>query len=194
MCALFNQRRDVGGSEAFTCPSCMLEQQLRGERRPTATRPPSQQPASALPRTAMSDFLETYLFSRLAAERAERARLLRAAGPSEVPGADGLCLRVVSCLDRSVDVQPGFAAAFPGYPSGFKYRSKALVLFQKLDGVDVALFCMYVQEYGADQPAPNARRVYLSYIDSVKYFRPELVSARGSRPEEARWGGWLLGE
>ena len=44
-------------------------------------------------------------------------------------------------------------------------------MYQRLDGVDIALYCLYVQEYGEDNAPPNKRTVYLSYLDSVKYFR-----------------------
>ena len=176
ICTLFNGRRNEGGESAFTCPSCMLDQMMRAERTPTVNRPSSQQPATSLPKTALSDYLEQYLFTRLASERQDRARVLGKT-PEEVPGADGLCIRVVSCVDKRLDVKSQFYHAFSpaNYPDHFMYRSKAragaaarapppraacsrsrvltrcaaaphtpkqvLMLFQKIEGVDVCLFC-----------------------------------------------------
>ena len=58
--------------------------------------------------------------------------------------------------------------------AGFHYRAK--VLFQRIDGTDVCIVCMYVQEYdGADADDESGivqkKRVYLAYIDSVEHLR-----------------------
>jgi len=58
------------------------------------------------------------------------------------------------------------------------YKSKAITLFQKIDGFDICIFCMYVHEYdGEDEFEKNERgeqkkRVYIAYLDSVEHFRP----------------------
>lgn len=61
-------------------------------------------------------------------------------------------------------------------PSTTDYVSKAIALFQKIDGIDVCCFCMYVQEYeeqsGKNSESTQKKRVYIAYLDSVEHFRP----------------------
>lgn len=59
-----------------------------------------------------------------------------------------------------------------GCPAAFPVHTKCVGLFQSLGGIDVLLFAMYMYEYNDKCPAPNRRRVYISYLDSVKYFEP----------------------
>ena len=177
LCVLFNGRRNEGDEAPFTCPNCILSQLDKNERQVTAERPSSQQPASSLPKTKMSTFLEERLASKLSAERVERAKQLGV--PIEnVPTAENLTIRVVSQTLKQMDTKPHYYAHFKeqGIPAHFTYRSRVILLFQKLEATDVCLMAIYVQEYDDECPEPNRRRIYLSYLDSVKYFRPDNVT------------------
>ncbi|XP_018491142.2 histone acetyltransferase HAC5 [Raphanus sativus] len=177
ICALFNGRRNHGQAE-YTCPNCYIQEVEQGERKPVSQGVILG--AKSLPASNLSNHLEQRLFKKLRQERQERARL-QGKSYDEVPGADSLVIRVVASVDKILEVKPRFLDIFreENYSSEFPYKSKAILLFQKIEGVEVCLFGMYVQEFGTDSASPNQRRVYLSYLDSVKYFRPDVRTVSG---------------
>jgi E1A/CREB-binding protein len=80
-------------------------------------------------------------------------------------------------MDRKLEVRELMKQryAHKNYPDEFPFRCKCLVVFQELDGVDVLLFALYVYEHGEDNPPPNARCIYISYLDSVHFMRPRKL-------------------
>ncbi|GMY38343.1 histone acetyltransferase HAC1-like [Fagus crenata] len=124
ICALFNGRRNDGGQAEYTCPNCYIHEVESGECKPLPQS--AVLGAKDLPRTILSDQIELWLFRRLKQERQERARLH---GKS---------------FDE-LNVKQWFLEIFKkGIPN-----SHAILLFQKIEGVEVFLFGMYVQEFGS---------------------------------------------
>ena len=58
------------------------------------------------------------------------------------------------------------------FPEQFRYKTKAMFVFEEIDGSEVCFFGLHVQEYGSDCLGPNTRRVYISYLDSIHFFHP----------------------
>lgn len=173
ICALFNSRRNFGDDTKFSCPTCLIA------RRRTAadglvSALTSKTKAIDLPHSNMSQFIEGRIAKKLN-EAYEEDAALRGVPVSEVEKCPPLVLRQVSCIDKNQPVRDGVRDRYKhkNYPSEFPCRTKCIVLFQNIDGQDVILFGMYVYEYGHKCPPPNQRRVYVSYLDSVHYFRPK---------------------
>ncbi|XP_057858460.2 histone acetyltransferase HAC12 isoform X2 [Cryptomeria japonica] len=178
ICALFNGKRNEEGMPKYTCPNCYIEQIERGVWKPLPQNAILR--AKDLPTTCLSDHMEQRLCGRLRKEREERAEAL---GKSfeEVLGTEELAVRIVSSVDKVLEVKKQFSQflQIKDFPSTFPYKSKVLLLFQTIEGVEICLFCMFVQEFGSECCHPNQRRIYLSYLDSVKYFRPDVKTVTG---------------
>nr|KAJ0217303.1 hypothetical protein LSAT_V11C300118330 [Lactuca sativa] len=174
-----------------------MEEVERGERMPLPQSVVLG--AKDLPRTILSDHIESRLFGKLKQERLEHARFYGKTY-DEVPGAEELVVRVVSSVDKKLEVKKQFLEIFQeeNYPVEFgifpyissytiyytlknlpSYMRWHYLVVLKIKGVEVCLFGMYVQEFGVECPQPNHRRVYLSYLDSVKYFRLEIKAVTG---------------
>jgi E1A/CREB-binding protein len=84
-------------------------------------------------------------------------------------------IRILAASDKVCEVKPRLKKYYQNQVTdGYPYRTKAIFAFQEIDGVDVVLFGMHVQEYDGRCQAPNTRRVYVSYLDSVHFFRPKV--------------------
>ena len=179
ICALFNGKRNEGkkrNPKAFHCALCILKRlgKAPGPAFPHARR----LLAKHLPENQLSRFLEQRLakmLTRLRSQHAEDSKIPL----DKVPRVSEVCVRVVCQTNKTFHVKPNMRERYhtpnpDKFPGEFYYTSKCILLFQKIDGLDVLIFGMYVQEYGSDCPPPNQRTVYLSYLDSVKYFKPGI--------------------
>jgi len=187
----------VGDNSNFVCPDCHKEQHvaesveprpdgsevftfISGQDDPVALSSSqlrsSELEAASLPECAVSSFIQSKVQSRM----------------KETPNADKtITVRVISDTSRKFAVPDvvrrhfRMAAESDGIvkpPSIVRYRQKAITLFQKIDGLDVCIFCMYVQEYDGDDDyechgsekviSSHSKRVYIAYLDSVEHFRP----------------------
>ena len=140
--------------------------------------------ASSLPKTKLSDFIESMVKHRLREVSSSRSFQNSDERETAEDCTDSvmntLTIRVVANSSRSMDVPDIICDNLPTdegnrVPPYFVYRQKCILLFQEIDGVDVCLFCLYVQEFDSSCPEPNKSRVYIAYLDSVEYFRPRQL-------------------
>ncbi|XP_061666260.1 histone acetyltransferase p300 isoform X2 [Syngnathoides biaculeatus] len=153
ICVLHN---DTIWPLGFVCDGCL--------KKSNKTRRENKYSAKRLPQTKLGCFLETRVNDFLKRQ--------------SHPEAGEVFIRMVHVSDKVVEVKPGMKSRFVDsgeMSESFPYRTKALFAFEDIDGADVCFFGMHVQEYGSDCPQPNQRRVYISYLDSVHFFRPRCL-------------------
>ena len=140
-------------TEGFVCEGCLKAKgKKRKDNRFTSKR---------LPQSKLSSYIENRVNTFLRKENA---------------GAGEVTIRVVSSSEKTVEVKPGMRQRYVDtgeWPDTFPYKAKALFAFEDFEGTDVCFFGMHVQEYGSDCSPPNARRVYIAYLDSVHFFKPK---------------------
>ena len=138
--------------EGYECDNCLKEKGTK--------RKENKYLSKRLPSTKLGSYLEKRVNDLLRKKEA---------------GAGEVTIRVVSCSEKYCDVRAGMKSRFVEnneMPENFPYRAKAFFAFEEIDGVEVCFFGMHVQEYNSECPQPNARRVYIAYLDSVYFFTP----------------------
>ncbi|VDK39058.1 unnamed protein product [Taenia asiatica] len=124
-------------------------------------RSPNRFTAKRLPTCKLSDFLEKRVNDFMKKNESQTNEVI---------------IRVLASANKTVEVKKYMREIFSDsgrFPESFPYRAKVIFAFQELDGQEVCFFGLYVQEYSSDCPAPNKRRVYIAYLDSVYFFQPK---------------------
>jgi len=185
ICGLYNTRHDKDNTGAYSCPLCLLDKRKKedeGMMKPSAI--PEAPSAKDIPRTKLSEWLERDVHTKvdlrmreLAEEKAESENIPYETAYKSLSAGGPLTIRQVTSTDRKHEVRDLMKAryAHKNYPEEFPYRCKCIVVFQNIDGVDVVLFALYVYEHGEDNPYPNKRTVYVSYLDSVHFMKPRKM-------------------
>lgn len=181
ICALFNTRQNKDQRSEYACPHCTIaERKKKGQFDPISITPM----AEDLPRTLLSEQLEAHVRKKVdeyvetnALAKAEREKMPIEQARKSLQMGGHITIRQVTSMDRKLEVRERMKRryAFRNYPDEFSFRCKCIVVFQNLDGVDVMLFGLYVYEHEDDNPLPNKKTVYVSYLDSVHYMRPRKM-------------------
>jgi len=181
VCGLYNTRQDKENKSAYSCPLCVLDRREKQGDPKILPPPPC---AEDLPRTKLSEWLEKDVHEKvdkrmkeLASEKADTENISYDEAYKSLSSGGPVTIRQVTSTDRKHEVREAIKARYikKDYPDEFPYRCKCIVVFQNIDGVDVVLFALYVYEHGDDNPFPNKKTVYVSYLDSVHFLKPRKM-------------------
>ena len=171
ICALFNGRMNKSKA-TFVCPNCFLANTDKDKDGPELSE--KFKGAADLPHCNLSRAIEKGIQEALEKAYSDRSKD-SGTDINEIEKVEKLSVRVVSSVEKKFLVGDEMVKRYGDRdcPDAYPVRAKCIALFQEIHGVDTLLFALYVYEYGDECPAPNRRRVYISYLDSVKYFEPK---------------------
>jgi len=142
--------------------------------------------AGSLPSCSIAIFILEKIQERMlhlnCPPNAEKTLTIRVISESEkffqVPEAIRRHFRLSSSSAQGGDSSVQGTEQFLSPPAIVNYQSKAIALFQRIDGMDVCIFCMYVQEYDNEdigEDSDQSKRVYIAYLDSVEHLQPRRL-------------------
>lgn len=121
--------------------------------------------AHNLPVNILSDYIQTRIDALLERKQKECNYIIK----------DRVSVRVISSYNTNYKVSSIMCDMFPKFPKTLPYTAKTVMAFQNIDGKDVAIFVMFVQEYSSKCPEPNRSTIHIAYVDSVNFFKPSEI-------------------
>lgn len=146
-------------TEGYICDRCL---DTNNQHRRSAH---CQFSATKLPENQLSKFIQHEVNQELTKEARRKG----------LDSTADVVIRVLAHSEKVVQLKSRMKKRFASRATNtgsFQYTSKVIFAFQQRDGKEVCFFGMHVQEYGMCNE-PNARHVYLAYLDSVPFFEPK---------------------
>ena len=123
----------------YICPPCFRAQSS------LLSLPSVKMSAKDLPETVLSRFIQDKVH--------------------QIPKAEAIVIRQATSNVVTDQTDKNILEVCPAFPASCSFRSKCILAFQSIGGIDVMLFGMYVHEYANGM-------IYLSYLDSLQYMDP----------------------
>lgn len=140
-------------------------------------------------KTSVAVFIEKYVRDALSKDASARMEI----EANAVPTAVDLSVRVCYSAANSCDDIPAHTRRRLNV-NALDSRQMFIMLFQKINGIDVALMCMSVVEFSEKSCGVNCRLAHVEYIDSADFFQPAGVrSASGESLRTLAYKSVFLG-
>ena len=158
-CTLFHERYSRFNGH-FTCLHCRLDPNSSN----ISTETVSPYAAESLPSCDLSQHIERGIRQCLSTVADSDASV-------EKTSLNSFSVRVLSNESITYIVGKETTKRIPQIPKAFPLKRKCLALFCKIEGVDVLVFCVFVDEYDQTGPKQNSGRIFLTFLESIPFLK-----------------------